>query len=228
MAPTTPAPERDATLDLLVPPRSRRGRAAAITGGVALVAGAIALGAWWPGVEGEAFSYVSGDGTFSTDADGFASIFRVARPGPDVPVVLESLEAPPGWHIRHVSVAPPSDDIHDLGEATELTPLPAALADRTRVVVEWEPDCAAVVQLVREQPSMISTSVEETAGLPAGTTLYLRPQTATAHLRILGTISATVGDGVGDPRLSRTPSIDLAERCSLGAEQVRELRGETR
>lgn len=227
MTETTPAPDagRDATLDLLVPPRSRRRRNATIAAGAATLVGAIVVSTWWPGVADVGFSYVGADG--SRDAHGTASVFIVERPGPDVPVTLESVEAPRGWRIVHAGVAAPSADIHDDAGPEHLA-LPAPLTHRSRVVVAWQLDCPAALELVRENPSVVSTSLERAGEAPEGTTLHLWPMTAAAHVKLLGFLPATLGKGPDATWVSRTPGLDLAVECGLDAEQVRALRADVR
>ena len=221
---TTPDPSRDETLDLLVPPRSRALRVAAVVGGIAVVVVALVTGSWWPGVAAVGMSYVHADGSRAAGFDGATSVVIVERPGPDVPVTLRSLDAPPGWRIVRAGVAEPSADIHDDAGPEDLEELPAALGARSRVVVEWEVDCRTAIDLVSADPSMISTSREEQGEFPAGTTLMLRPQTAAAHLRVLGVLPATTGRGPGDVWLSRTPSRDLVVECGLDADTLATLR----
>ncbi|QIK84374.1 hypothetical protein [Sanguibacter sp. HDW7] len=224
MAATTPDPERDETLDLLVPPRSRRLRAAAVVGGIVVLVTALVTGSWWPGVVDLGMSYSHADGSRAEGFDGSTSVVLVGRPGPDVPLTLTSLDPPPGWRIVHAGVAAPSADMRDGVAPEDLAALPAALTARSRVVIAWEVDCAAAIELVRADPSMISTSREAQGEFPAGTTLMLRPQTASAHLRMLGVLPVTTGRSGDDLWLSRTPSRDLVVECGLGADEVATLR----
>lgn len=210
----------DPTLALLVPPRSRGRGGLRLAVSLGLLVATIATATWWPGVGSTGFSYVEE----SAGGGAWTSVFVVDRRGPAVPLTLRGAVAPAGWRIAHAGVAAPADDIHaDVG--TEHLAMPGRLVDGSRVVVRWEVDCDAAIEVASTTPSMISTSIEEMEEAPAGTTLYLRPQTAVLHMRMLGLLPARVGSDWSDTWLSRTPGVDLAEACGLTQAQVDSVLG---
>lgn len=220
--------ERDATLDLLVPARSRARRLVAVVVAVALVVTVVVGTVGWPRVGASGWSFTRDAETTPVSL----GVTEIRLTGLGLPVTLHGVHAPPGWHVRSVGVVDPSStDVVALDDTTGLRRLPARVHDGSRIVVEWEIACEDAVALAGSPGAADAILVtEDPADLPEDgepRPILVGDQAASLDLRALG---APVLDDEGSPgdgrvRVVRTPTFDLAAACGLSEAQQDRLRG---